>query len=223
MNKKIKTIALASALMASFAIGVSASSEIKDITAQINYAIKMKVDNVEWNPSESDGSAIRPITYNGRTYLPVRALCDKLGVAVDWDADQQLISIGNKEWTPLTADMVKASNNRIGYTTDKDQLYNGKEAYDFGIFVDKQTNLNGWIELTMNGSYQTMKFSAFVSGGERLVTIRDKDTGAIYKQMTLKDGEVVDTEFAINGAKQLEVRWDDQKADRLAIGNIYVK
>lgn len=225
MNKKIKGIALVSALVASFAMSASASSEIRDITAQVNNELKIKVDNVEWDPYEENGTIITPIIHNGRTYLPVRALCDILGVAVDWDEEQQLISIGNKEWTPLKAKMAKGFRN-IGYTTDKEQLYTGKCTYEFGLVVDKDNiTQGGWqaIEVLTDGAYQTMKLTGFVSGGDKVITIRDIYTGEVYKVLELKDGVAVDTEFEIKGAEKIEICWDNNKADKLIFGDIYLK
>ena len=136
--KKLLSILCVVAIVASFFVGVMAADNVKEITATINYNLKMKFDNVEWNPTEADGSAIRPITYNGRTYLPVRALAEKIGIAIDWDQATQTVLIGEKDWTPLTVDLVSgtSSNHTGSYTTDPDALYNGNGVFERGIVIE---------------------------------------------------------------------------------------
>lgn len=226
MNKKIIFgIACAGLIsLSSMLVGVVASDSIKDISAQINYGIKMKVDNVEWNPTETDGSAIRPITYKGRTYLPVRALGEKLGVTIDWDANTQTVLIGEKEWTPISASIVDTHSD-MGYTKDSDKLFHGDGVYDFGCFVSSQWISNQFsdINISTERKYSKMKMGIFVTGGDKTITISDRETREILKQVTVKDGIATDIDFDISNVKDINIKWGGDNASTLVFGNIYVK
>lgn len=225
IKKKILCGLLAvTAMSSSMFVGVIASEKIQEITAAINYGVKMKVDNVEWNPTEADGSAVRPITYNGRTYLPVRALGDKLGIAIDWEAETETVFIGEKEWTPVTATMVKA-NSDMGFTKDPDQLFNGSGYYDFGCFVSKKWITNDYsnIEITPGTNFSKMKMSVYSGGGDKTITIKDEDTKAILKSAVIKANTSTDFEFDISGTKKIKINWDGDNTDTLVFGDIYMK
>lgn len=224
MKKRVLAIILAVACIGSMFIGAIAADSMKEITAYINYGLKMKVGNVEWNPTEDDGSAVRPITYNGRTYLPVRALGEKLGVAIDYDAATQTVLIGEKEWTPITAEMVDAHDD-MGYTKNADVLYNGNGVYDFGLFVSKKWIGNQFtdINITAGKKFSTMKMSGYCTGADKVITVTDTDTKAVLKTITLKDGVATDFEFDITGVNKVNIKWGGNEANSLVFGNVYMK
>lgn len=51
----------------------------------------MEVDGEYWQPRDLDGTILYPIIYNGRSYVPVRALLENKGVKVDYDAVERTI------------------------------------------------------------------------------------------------------------------------------------
>ena len=161
MKKKLLSLLMVVCIFASFTVGVIAADSVQEISALINYNIKMKVDNQIWNPTEADGTAIRPITYGGRTYLPVRAVAEKLGIAIDWDNETQTVLIGEKDATPLTAEMIKSTN--ASFTRDADALYNGNGVFSSGVVVGSQWIGNQFsdCDFLLNGKFQ--KFG--VGGG----------------------------------------------------------
>ena len=219
--KKLLSILCVVAIIASFFVGVIAADNVKEITAHINYALKMKVDNVEWNPTEADGSAIRPITYNGRTYLPVRALGEKLGVAIDYDAATQTVLIGEKEWTPLASDAVDGLYAK--YTTDPDALYVGDGVCDFGITMPKDTYYE---KININGTFSTMKCTLYAAD-DVTVEFLDAETKQCYKSVECKKGVKTQVEFSIQGAKKIQLRETSEKTMipevNVVIGDIYMK
>lgn len=223
MKKVLGVILAVTVVISTFAVGVLASDNVKEIAATINYALKMKVDNIEWNPTEADGSAIRPITYNGRTYLPVRALAEKLGIAIDWDEATQTVLIGEKDWRPLTAKEVDFFVEHTGFTKDADKLYIGDGACDFGVALNSDTNYD---KIKIDGSYTKMKLTAYCSDKDVTVRILDDETDQTYKEIALKKGVKTDVEFNIDGAKTLQVRLNSDSVitkANVVLGNIYLK
>lgn len=86
-------------------INVSANDVFKEITARVSYDIKMMLNGKEFNPKEDDGTQLTPIVYNDRTYLPVRALCDAIGVDVKWEGKTKTLLLMS------TKDELSENNN----------------------------------------------------------------------------------------------------------------
>ncbi len=224
MKKKSLAIVLTVVCVFSAFAGAFAATTIDYVTAMVNYNLKVKVDNVPWNPTEIDGSAIRPIIYHGKTYLPVRALGEKLGIAIDYDAATETVLIGEKDWTPITAEMVDTYSD-MGYTKNADSLYNGNGVYDFGLFVSPKWIDNQFsdIEIDTGKNYSVMKMSGYCTGDDKVITIIDADTKAVLKTITLKDDVSTDFEFDITGVDRVNIKWGGNEANSLVFGNVYMK
>lgn len=127
-------------------IGVSASGLVKDITAKISYEIKTVLDGEEFNPKDTDGTELEPIIYNGRTYLPVRSLCDALGVSVGWENDTKSIILSTQP-NNNNEDTIVTINGENKITLGEINLYLGqiKNQYEsyFGPNVWEQTTEDG--------------------------------------------------------------------------------
>ncbi|HCF51540.1 MAG TPA: hypothetical protein DER60_14735, partial [Syntrophomonas sp.] len=81
MNKKLICFIASIVFIAGMSAGAYAASN-PEIRAILNYGMKIEVNGKEFIPTDVDGSRLVPITYNGRTYLPVRSLAGALNVAV---------------------------------------------------------------------------------------------------------------------------------------------
>ena len=93
---KKRMILVVSLLMVfAFTAGVIANPAVESITANLAKDIKFVVDGESWAPAETDGSAMYPIIYKDRTYLPVRAIGEALGVKVDWNNDTRTVILGD--------------------------------------------------------------------------------------------------------------------------------
>lgn len=96
MKKKMAAALTAFALLGSMGTEVYAGSNLQEIKAFLNTAIKFKMDGQPVQLKNSSGAVIAPITYNNTTYLPVRAVSDLLGVAVNYDASSNTILLGEQ-------------------------------------------------------------------------------------------------------------------------------
>lgn len=75
------------------------------IASTINYSLRIKVDDAYFVPKEEDGSDIRPITHEGTTYLPMRALVTALGAKIS--SNQGVIYIESGERVPMQSEKTK--------------------------------------------------------------------------------------------------------------------
>lgn len=100
MKKKlIFTTALASVIGVSFAAGAFAGSNLQTIEAYLNYGLNLKLNGKAWIAKDSEGTVLTPITYNGSTYLPVRAVGEAVGVKIGWDPETYTVLIGEEQPT----------------------------------------------------------------------------------------------------------------------------
>jgi hypothetical protein len=79
-------------------------SALRKVDATANDNIKIYYDGDLKTFTDTDGSKISPVIINGRTYLPLRAISDLVGVGVEWDGTTQSIYLssesGNNTSTP---------------------------------------------------------------------------------------------------------------------------
>lgn len=94
-NKKLIKIAAATLATAAVTAGtVFATTNLLEIKAYLNYDLKIKYDMQEQVLLDANGNRVYPITYDGTTYLPVRAVGSLFGVEVGWDGDTYSVLLG---------------------------------------------------------------------------------------------------------------------------------
>jgi len=98
--KKKWILMLAVVMLFAFTAGVVAAPAVQEITANLATDIKITLNGNAWTPKDADGSTMAPIVYNGRTYLPVRAIGEALGVKVDWKQDTRTVILGEAAVKP---------------------------------------------------------------------------------------------------------------------------
>lgn len=79
------SILLGAMLLCGFALGATSSRDFESISALLAYPITVKYNDAVQTLCNADGEEVFPISYNGTTYLPVRAISNMLGLDVDWD------------------------------------------------------------------------------------------------------------------------------------------
>lgn len=95
---------LAVAMLFAFAAGAVAGPTLQEISAYLATDIQFNVDGKAWAPKDADGSALYPVVYNDRTYLPARAIGEALGVKVDWNNDTRTVILGKAAPAPVKED-----------------------------------------------------------------------------------------------------------------------
>lgn len=202
-KKALMTLAITLALVCGMAIGASAADTLKEISAYLNYGITIKYNGEAQNLTDAAGNRVYPITYNGTTYLPVRAVSNLLGIGVDWDGATQTVLLGEKADGTDLIDNFKPYNS---YTTDID--YRGSLDPEFIQSSEKQTTTIGgntvshWFAVRLDyldddapecsfnlgGKYDTLTFQTYADKDMTLIVTGDNDS--VLGQFTLKGGQV---------------------------------
>jgi hypothetical protein len=100
MKKSVLVSSLVGVSLLFGSVGVFASSGLEKIQAYLNHDIKFTVDGKSWAPKDSDGNQLTPIIYDGSSYVPAKAVAEKLGGSVTWDGDSQTIRLTTPNGKP---------------------------------------------------------------------------------------------------------------------------
>ena len=104
MKKKLsRWTALALTLGAAlcFAAGAAAADTLQTITAYLDSGITVTLDGEAQTLKDGSGTRIYPISYNGSTYLPVRAVAGLAGLEVNWDQATRTVQLGQTKGVDL--------------------------------------------------------------------------------------------------------------------------
>lgn len=93
--KKRWIVALCSLFMI-FGMSMSgwASSQLQQIKAYLNGELTIKLDGQTVQLRDANGKQVQPITYQGTTYLPIRAVSDLLDIDVKYDGTEKVVYLG---------------------------------------------------------------------------------------------------------------------------------
>lgn len=90
-KSRILLLLLIVLVISSSVIIVSAINKNEKIKAVLNGSVQVKFNGEIQRFSDANGKEVLPISYNGTTYLPVRAVSGLLGINVDYDASTNTV------------------------------------------------------------------------------------------------------------------------------------
>ena len=147
LTKRAGALALCTALtVGTFTLSAGAVG----VTAQLSPNVSIVVDGAARTFYNVSGAEVHPITYNGTTYLPIRAIGEIMGKNVNWDQATLTVSLSG----PRTTGTVSGTPD----TWTATQNITGDIRSDITILVDgvRQTftDVNGSVvyPMTYNGS-----------------------------------------------------------------------
>lgn len=181
------------------------------VSALLNGSVKMMLNSSAYSAKDTSGNVLLPITYNNRTYLPVRALAEALNVPIDYETSTNTIWIGEKNETVqiTTADQYKDYYGTV-ITKDSALLKGDDKTYKWGITNNQpQSMATVGCTLLPQGKYTKFAASAYIDAGVKMNLVLEirKDTfdGTVLKSYTLLPGETTDIEADITGVSKLYI------------------
>ncbi|WP_052723927.1 stalk domain-containing protein [Paenibacillus wulumuqiensis] len=112
MKKGIASLLVGSALLIGTGTGALAATNMEEVTAYLNDQIKVEVDGNPATLQTANGKAVTPLTYNGTTYLPVRATAELMGANVVYNAATSTVQL-----TTTTGNTYAGTTTSGGSTT----------------------------------------------------------------------------------------------------------
>ncbi|NTV88904.1 MAG: hypothetical protein HGA22_00840 [Clostridiales bacterium] len=182
------------------------------INAVLSDTIKLKLNGKDWTPKDPvTGDYYKPISYNGRTYLPVRAVVEEAAkMPVDFDTKTQTVWIGGKiEVVNISESAYYKDYYGTIVTTDAQKLSTPDKTYKWGITNDKDMDMQVFgCYIMPNGDYKNFRTSIFLdsSAKDNLIINFRKDTynGDVIKTVTIKPGETLENiGFDIGGIEKI--------------------
>lgn len=224
MNKKrLASLGIAAALVVgSFTAGVVAEGTIKEITAQIDYSMKIQLNGKAFSPIDSTtGKEQKAILYDGRSYLPVRAIAEAFNVPVDYSSANNTIILGLKDTKTDLCDLRRGDwMQSPKLTTDEDLLSIHGKYYKRGMY-DELTSMT-YDKFRLKKNYQKLSLTLGVVGASGDVNIELRDNDTLVKKFTVSEKDGMKTvEVNVAGIDELEFKATGQ-AKKLVIADSWV-
>lgn len=215
MKKKIiKVTALVLALVLCFAIGAVAANNLEKIQAYLNYGVKIKYDGQEQEMFDANGVRVYPITYNGTTYLPVRAVAGLFGEAVDWDGANNTVLLGNNgEYIDFieTFSPFYIGGNHYKYA-DAQKYYFGSIEYNHFVKVSgypegKHSSGSCSVKYELGGKYTEFVIDIYLDDAKEMPLKIIGDNGKVLAQLNLGGNSLTrEIKIPVYGVNQITIQ-----------------
>lgn len=196
-NKKPLFAGLAAAgMVASFAMGAAAAGALQEIKAYLNSGITIKYEGEAQVMTDAQGARVYPITYNGTTYVPIRAVSNMLDVKVDWDQASQTVLLGNPvDGVDMIEELKAYQSNEFQQvqTADKqDPRDISGNSYSHWIYLrGAPRGVNGALSFNLEGKYDTLTFKYYSTNDLTLEVLGENET--VLASIPIKGGQVAQT------------------------------
>ncbi|MFD0714202.1 stalk domain-containing protein [Paenibacillus sp. GCM10027626] len=209
MKKRLVVIVSAAALSVGLVAGAAAGPTLEKITASLNWGLKFKVDGKDWNAQDAKGTKLAPITYNNTTYLPVRAVSELVGTAVDYNSAAQTITIGEKTSSvPITKEKIDTGlSSQVMSTVDKQFTMQNGVDYKSGVVVNNINAAQKGFKLQPGGKYQKLELQFFGMEFEQEVEIKifNADNVLLKMETLTVDKKNATVDLDIGALKEVKV------------------
>lgn len=94
MKKRIPAVILMFALF----LTTSFAANIYSKSINVEYGIKVLIDNEYANMTDVNGKTVEPFVYEGTTYVPIRAVAENLGADVSYNSELNWAEINSNKY-----------------------------------------------------------------------------------------------------------------------------
>ena len=201
-KKLISALVLTLVLLCGIAIGAGASGTLQEIQAFLDPTITIKLEGEAQTFLDAKGNRVYPITYEGSTYLPVRAVAGLAGLEVNWDQATRTVELGQSKGVDLI-DTYKIyhSDSKGGPSAHAGQVQtaDGKTKDISGVNYSHYLHFgNGWsdkietsVAFNLGGKHDTLTFKYYATADATLTV--QGDNGAVLGEYTITGGAVAQT------------------------------
>ncbi len=215
MSKKFSITMMVLCLTIGLIAGAFAASNNEVISALLNRDITITYNGQVQSFADVNGTVVYPLSYNGTTYLPVRAVCNMVNVAVDYDSASNTVILGNASADGQPVYLVDKENSgtkEYNYIIDDPSMlkFSGSDAtqeYKNGV-VYEIWNGFGSAGITSDycyfdvAGYSEVSFTAAASDTKVNAMIVDQD-GNVLSRFDVAKGEIVSKTIMLNGVQKI--------------------
>ncbi len=154
---------------------------------------------------DADGSVVTPITFNGNTYLPARAIANSLNVAVDYDTVSNSVLFGEKvDGTPVNAD-------QVFYRAVKDPKLTQYKNKDYVEVIRDIGTSDSNFTLEPKKKFQTLYLQVAAIGTDVDIKIVDSNSRLLKQDTVTVDDGLKVIEATIAGLDEVTVHYATDK------------
>ena len=160
---KKRTLLITLAMLLCFAVGAVAANGLTEIKVYLDRNITVKYDGQAQVFTDVNGKTVYPISYNGTTYLPIRAVSGLLGVDVDWDQATRTVLLGKtgvKDFID-TIEPYAIDGARHWTSSDNSKETIAGKTYNHWIELGSIGNSTGALYFDLAGKYETLSFDLY--------------------------------------------------------------
>lgn len=204
MKRKVLILAACIVFFSSISFTVGASSLMVEILAYLNKEVKITIDGAPWQPKQGD-TVLYPITYNGTTYLPVRAVAEALDVPIRWESETRTVHIGG---TSEVVPILSESYSLMSASITEDENDRKIQGQDFGkvIWFSKILNSPSQFRLEPSGQFTKLVLKVGIEGADTRIELENTDGPSVIKSVLLTEADgVTEIEADITGVKQIRL------------------
>ncbi|MBE6658895.1 MAG: hypothetical protein E7604_10710 [Ruminococcaceae bacterium] len=205
-TKLIRSIALVLVMVMCMAVGAFAATNLQEIKAYLNHDLAIRYDGELQTMYDANGNRVLPISYNGTTYLPIRAVGNMMGIDVGYDAENYQVLLGKtgkaidfiENFTPYSV------NQNFCHYKEINNKYKeiGSNSYTNMIYVD-WTGGCGYYDI--EGKYDTLTFCVYAEKLDRVVKICG-DNNQVLARIEVKAFDIPKTySVKVTGVQQLSI------------------
>ncbi|MBQ7298323.1 MAG: hypothetical protein IJW77_00595 [Clostridia bacterium] len=207
-TKLIRSIALVLAMIMCMAVGAFAATNLQEIKAYLNYDLAIRYDGELQTMYDANGKQVVPISYNGTTYLPIRAVGNMMGIDVLWDGENYQVLLGK---TGQAIDFIENFTPYSNTFTYEHRKYSDGKTYQLGdktyshFIAMNNSNYYGEGYYDLAGKYESLTFDIY-STEDQTVNIYG-DNGQLLAAINVIGNDLPKT-YTINikGVQQLAIK-----------------
>lgn len=217
MKKLVKSISLVLALVLCFSAGVYAAGNTEVIQALMNYGIVIKFDGQTQNMYNANGKQVFPISYEGTTYVPIRAVSNMLGIDVEWDGPNNTVWLGKTGTAKNFIEMKPYAgvNGHVPASKGKKVSIGGKDYSEYIGFGGTMSGNTTKSYYNLEGKYETLKFDAYAPSSDwKLQLFGDNDE--LLETITVEGNDLPKTyTIDVSNVTQLTIQSSVYSYDRI--------
>lgn len=217
MKKKVslRTCLLLCVICIFSTITVFGNTTMQEIIAYLNYSIDIVVDGEVKELKDAQGNRVYPISYNGTTYVPIRAVSTLVGVDVKWDSVHGNVVLTTRDKTGdkgvnLLENVSKVTTYSYVLTpeTEKNTRFAKEDSvFENGLYCTLLSNQDfqgkDFVPISLSDDITKISFEGYA--GKRCSINVFNQQGRLLKTFYLQADKLTDFEFEINAAENNKI------------------
>jgi len=212
MKKTRVVLLLVITAMLSLSAGAFAAGNLTEIKAYLNSGIKFRLEGKPWRPLDDKGKEVLPITYNGTTYLPLRAIANAFDIPIKWESSTQTVGLRESSNLTLFSKEVKVDNwsEKFYDVIDKKQLVFGNHQYDGAYAFTAENAGLGWYEgspylkFNFGKKYNTLHLILY-SPSSMKIRVMNENNQQLTEEISLEADLVTELNVDLQGSQYVLV------------------